>query len=72
MQGERVIMVFAYEGQSGTGGDLAVMRFEGDITSASRTLVLGHYRSLPGVSKILWISRRCRTESSGIALVFSC
>jgi anti-sigma B factor antagonist len=52
-------------------GDLAVMRFEGDITSASEDAVLGHYRSLPsGVSKILLdFSKVPYLNSSGIALV---
>ena len=52
-------------------GDLAVMRFEGDITSTSEDAVLGHYRKLPaGTSKILLdFTKVPYLNSSGIALV---
>jgi anti-sigma B factor antagonist len=52
-------------------GDLAVMRFEGDITSASEEAVLGQYKSLPGsTTKILLdFSKVPYLNSSGIALV---
>lgn len=52
-------------------GDLALMRFEGDITSASEDAVLGQYRALPdGVGKILLdFSKVPYLNSSGIALV---
>lgn len=52
-------------------GDLAVMRFEGDITSASEDAVLGKYNGLAaGTSKILLdFSKVPYLNSSGIALV---
>jgi anti-anti-sigma factor len=53
------------------GGDTAVLRFEGDITSTSDEAVLGSYRALPpGTSKILLdFSKVPYLNSSGIALV---
>lgn len=52
-------------------GNLAVMRFEGDITSASEDAVLGKYRALDsGTQKILLdFSKVPYLNSSGIALV---
>ncbi len=52
-------------------GELAVMRFEGDIMSASEEAVLGGYRTLGAeVNKILLdFSRTPYLNSSGIALV---
>ena len=52
-------------------GDLAVMRFEGDLTSASEEAVLGQYKSLvAGTTKILLdFSKVPYLNSSGIALV---
>ena len=52
-------------------GDLAVMRFEGDITSLSEEAVLGQYNSLSaGTTKILLdFSKVPYLNSSGIALV---
>lgn len=52
-------------------GDLAVMRFEGDITSLSEDAVLGQYKSLPaGTTKILLdFAKVPYLNSSGIALV---
>jgi len=52
-------------------GDVAVMRFEGDITSTSEEAVLGKYRSLDtGAKKILLdFSKVPYLNSSGIALV---
>lgn len=52
-------------------GDLAVMRFEGDITSTSEDAVLGKYNSLAaGTKKILLdFSKVPYLNSSGIALV---
>jgi anti-anti-sigma factor len=52
-------------------GDLAVMRFEGDITSASEEAVLGNYRALdPETKKVLLdFSKVPYLNSSGIALV---
>ena len=52
-------------------GDLAVMRFEGDITSHSEDAVLGQYKALPaGTTKILLdFTKVPYLNSSGIALV---
>jgi len=52
-------------------GDTAVMRFEGDITSASESAVLGTYNALDGdVRKVLLdFSHVPYLNSSGIALV---
>lgn len=52
-------------------GDLAVMRFEGDIMSTSADAVLGRYRRLQdGISKIaLDFTRVPYLNSSGIGLV---
>jgi anti-sigma B factor antagonist len=52
-------------------GDLAILRFEGDITSASEDAVLGKYRALDeGVKNILLdFSKVPYLNSSGIALV---
>jgi anti-sigma B factor antagonist len=52
-------------------GDVAVMRFEGDITSASEDAVLGCYRKLPTTTTkiLLDFSKVPYLNSSGIALV---
>ena len=52
-------------------GETAVMRFEGDITSASDEAVLGHYRKLPESTRqiVLDFSKVPYLNSSGIALV---
>ncbi len=52
-------------------GEIAVMRFEGDITSASEEAVLGQYKSLAaGTTKILLdFTKVPYLNSSGIALV---
>jgi anti-sigma B factor antagonist len=52
-------------------GDMAVMRFEGDITSTSEEAVLGKYRSLDAATKkiLLDFSKVPYLNSSGIALV---
>lgn len=52
-------------------GDLAVMRFEGDITSLSEDAVLGQYKSLAAGTKniLLDFSKVPYLNSSGIALV---
>jgi anti-sigma B factor antagonist len=52
--------------------DLAILRFEGDITSASRDQVLGTYKDLPkgGLKHILIdFTKVPYLNSSGIALV---
>jgi len=52
-------------------GDVAVMRFEGDITSASEEAVLGQYHKLPDkTAKVLLdFGKVPYLNSSGIALV---
>ncbi len=52
-------------------GSLAIMRFEGDITSASEDAVLGEYKKLPvATDKILLdFAKVPYLNSSGIALV---
>ena len=52
-------------------GEVSVMRFEGDITSASEEAVLGQYKKLAiGTTKILLdFSKVPYLNSSGIALV---
>jgi anti-sigma B factor antagonist len=52
-------------------GDIAVMRFEGDITSTSEEAILGSYKALPTpTTKILLdFSKVPYLNSSGIALV---
>lgn len=52
-------------------GELAVMRFEGDITSASEDAVLGKYHALDAGTKklLLDFSKVPYLNSSGIALV---
>ena len=52
-------------------GDIAVMRFEGDITSMSEDAVLGQYKVLPAQTKtiLLDFSKVPYLNSSGIALV---
>jgi anti-sigma B factor antagonist len=52
-------------------GELAVMRFAGDISSSSQEAVLGSYLALdPGTTKILLdFSKVSYMNSSGIALV---
>jgi anti-sigma B factor antagonist len=52
-------------------GEVAVLRFEGDITSSSEEAVLGHYRNLAAGTKtiLLDFSKVPYLNSSGIALV---
>lgn len=59
------------EVQGESGDPITVIRFAGDITSASETAVLGTYQSLPeNVKRILLdFSRVEYLNSSGIALV---
>lgn len=54
-----------------TSGDVAVLRFEGDITSQSEDAVLGRYQALDAsVKKVLLdFSKVPYLNSSGIALV---
>jgi anti-anti-sigma factor len=52
-------------------GPLAILRFEGDVTSASKDAVLGTYQKLPPETKeiLLDFSKVQYLNSSGIALV---
>ena len=54
-----------------TGDPITVMRFSGDITSASQAAVLGTYQSLPASARriLLDFSKVEYLNSSGIALV---
>ena len=53
------------------GQPIIVLRFSGDITSASKTAVLGTYQGLPVESKriLLDLSKVDYINSSGIALI---
>ncbi len=64
-------MVTATRTKVDQSGDLAVMRFEGDITSTSEEAVLGYYKKLSGDTKkiLLDFSKVPYLNSSGIALV---
>ena len=64
-------MVSATKTKVEQNGNVAVMRFEGDITSASEDAVLGQYRKLSAdTSKILLdFTKVPYLNSSGIALV---
>jgi anti-sigma B factor antagonist len=64
-------MVSATKTKVEQSGKMAVLRFEGDITSASEDAVLGEYRKLSaGTEKILLdFSKVPYLNSSGIALV---
>lgn len=57
--------------QSNSGAPVTVLRFTGDITSASKAAVLGTYQALPpGTTRILLdFSGVDYLNSSGIALV---
>ncbi len=54
-----------------TGSPIVVLRFSGDITSASKAVVLGTYEGLPKESKriLLDFSKVEYLNSSGIALI---
>ena len=68
---EKSTQVRMDEVQCGTGTPITVLRFAGDITSASETAVLGTYRGLPEEAKriLLDFSKVEYLNSSGIALV---
>jgi anti-anti-sigma factor len=68
---ELVTRVTVEELPSATGDPITVLRFSGDITSASQPAVLGTYEGLPDTVKriLLDFSKVEYLNSSGIALV---
>ncbi len=68
---EKGTQVKLEEVQCGSGAPITVLRFAGDITSASQASVLGTYQGLPeGTKRILLdFSKVEYLNSSGIALV---
>lgn len=68
---EKVTQVKMEEVRCNSGGPITVLRFAGDITSASKAAVLGTYQGLPQSTKriLLDYSRVDYLNSSGIALI---
>jgi anti-anti-sigma factor len=68
---EKGTQVKLEEAQCSSGAPITVIRFAGDITSASQAAVLGTYQGLPESAKriLLDFSRVEYLNSSGIALV---
>jgi|ERR1700679_32740 anti-sigma B factor antagonist len=68
---ELVTRVTVEELACATGDPITVMRFSGDITSASQPAVIGTYEGLPDIVKriLLDFSKVEYLNSSGIALV---
>jgi anti-anti-sigma factor len=68
---ELVTRVTVEELPSTTGDPITVLRFSGDITSASQPAVMGTYEGLPDTAKriLLDFSKVEYLNSSGIALV---
>ena len=68
---EKGTQVKLEESQCSSGAPITVIRFAGDITSASQAAVLGTYQGLPESAKriLLDFSRVEYLNSSGIALV---
>jgi anti-sigma B factor antagonist len=68
---EKVTQVKMEEVQCAPGSPITVLRFAGDITSASKAAVLGTYQGMPeSISKILLdFSGVDYLNSSGIALI---
>ena len=68
---ELVTRVTVEELPSATGDPITVLRFSGDITSASQPAVMGTYEGLPDTVKriLLDFSKVEYLNSSGIALV---
>lgn len=68
---EKVTQVKLQEMSSDSGDPIVVLRFSGDITSTSKTAVLGTYQGLPAGTKriLLDFSQVDYLNSSGIALV---
>jgi anti-anti-sigma factor len=68
---EKVTQVKMEEVRSSGGAPITVLRYAGDITSASKDAVLGRYQELPGNTKciLLDFSAVDYLNSSGIALI---
>jgi anti-anti-sigma factor len=68
---EKGTQVKLEEVECGSGAPIIVLRFAGDITSASQAAVLGTYQGLPENTKriLLDFSKVEYLNSSGIALV---
>lgn len=68
---EKVTQVKMEEKQCGRSGVVTVLRFAGDITSASKAAVLGTYQGMPESTKriLLDFSGVDYLNSSGIALI---
>jgi anti-anti-sigma factor len=68
---EKVTQVKLETVQCSSGDPITVLRFTGDITSASKTAVLGTYQDIPATTKriLLDFSAVDYLNSSGIALV---
>jgi len=68
---EKSTQVKQEEVQCASGAPITVLRFTGDITSASQDAVLGTYKGLPESTKriLLDFSKVEYLNSSGIALV---
>jgi anti-sigma B factor antagonist len=68
---EKVTQVKVETVQGSSAGPITVLRFTGDITSASKAAVLGTYQAIPASTKriLLDFSGVDYLNSSGIALV---
>jgi anti-anti-sigma factor len=68
---EQVTKVHVEEVSCSAGGSIAVLRFAGDITSASQAAVSGTYEGLPHTAMriLLDFSKVEYLNSSGIALI---
>jgi anti-sigma B factor antagonist len=68
---EKVTQAKVEEVQSPSGAPISVLRFTGDVTSASKAAVLGTFQGLPAGTKriLLDFSGVDYLNSSGIALV---
>lgn len=68
---EKITQTKTEQMQCATGAPITVLRFAGDITSASKVAVLGAYEEMPlGTTRILLdFSKVDYLNSSGIALI---
>jgi anti-anti-sigma factor len=68
---EKVTQVKVETAQSSSGDSITVLRFTGDITSASKAAVLGTFQGLPADAKrvLLDFSGVDYLNSSGIAII---